>query len=1252
MSSTVTDLSLYPIFKDGLYPVPRLSEDGIFKSLNNSTNIKESKKIQEYIKTKNEVHLVDKQGQTLLFVAIQNNNLEMMKMIFMHHPYIPEGCKILLSENIDNIGKKHRQYIDQNKDILDLEIPVRYFNSEDPNNFNLAEYDAVQDINLAYWMAALGRNDILEILIDAGLKSYPIFDNNLFHHSKNGVMVAKNPVSEDTVNNLSYLMLILCAGYPVDSKVQIQGQILGKNLFCLAVESENIRAIKVLLSFGADINQTLKITSNDKEYRLSALFWACDNDNLELVQLLLEKKANINQGVEDGFPLLIAAERGNIEILNLLLNSKEIDYRIRNSDERDALHSAAANGSVECMTHLLNTGKFDINSVSKKGHTILFEAILNKNVPLVRYLLQQKADPNIQEEIQGFTPLLYSLLYNLETTRILILEGKADIDLCNFKKESPLMMAVYSGNLESVKFLLEQGADPTQKTMGGHTLINCVADSNHDSTDILEYLIEKQFIPDITREENKDDKLVIHSLQMLFAGAVEFNKINVLRFILKFIKTSVRHALTVAMNHEINECRVLLFETYIAQQFKNLSHDLNITEEMAQKILQKLSKTLADLKVAIGFLNEKEDPTVEYAGGDLYSIELKHFLPKNVKTKRSHLNILRDEIKEALKKIVKMMDEKPLSEINFQTVIWENSDNYKEIQEDMEIKKCIEHRSALINDALCIEMRFTTAIRSHFNTKKEVLALLELCDEIKNDVLILNESLKGKMIQSQTTAKNNLNKRDRSKGIQDKITSNIEQSEKISEIKVTIETLRNESIDLEQLFYSEYARNHVDMEQMCNEGNVEEAEKMLQSLKAYLTKYISLHESLKTEKNTIEEIHSNIQSQFNIVEKQLRALQREDERLRARSQALIDAKTAEEKKRLEEEQNEELRRVRQEKADAERRQCYLANREAYRLEKENKRKREALKERHRAHLEKRAVLLMTESGCQSKAISCEKYQPLLFSQRISSKTPGNLTLDRAGGGISDQLQNIETKLRAEHETDLLEHCVEAAVEMNRSISEKGKTNTRELLRILKVQRNALLGTLARCMEYLKRLKNDDMFSSSFARKFRNYLFKGNRFLLHEKLNKDEVIHLNAEIINLVNEIIFCIRTEELEGVDAIASIKSSLFTQIKQEAEIFKPGIVPSMSLCTNGIKLANKEFMFYESCQDINPLLLECAKNYSLAARGTFSMWMRDFYTSKYKESEAYKIELDGYINEGNRIRHGAVATNETNETRDRCKL
>ena len=99
--------------------------------------------------------------------------------------------------------------------------------------------------------------------------------------------------------------------------------------------SGDVQKLSDLITQGADVNQT-------EEQGLSPLHVAAGQGNCEVVQLLVDAKANINLATTDGkgiYPLFVASEKGHCEVVRLLL-SANANINLATTDGKSSLFVA------------------------------------------------------------------------------------------------------------------------------------------------------------------------------------------------------------------------------------------------------------------------------------------------------------------------------------------------------------------------------------------------------------------------------------------------------------------------------------------------------------------------------------------------------------------------------------------------------------------------------------------------------------------------------------------------------------------------------------------------------------------------------------------------------------------------------------------------------------------------------------------------------------------------------------------------
>jgi ankyrin repeat protein len=291
----------------------------------------------------------------------------------------------------------------------------------------------------------------------------------------------------------------------------------GQTVLMAATRTGDLDAVRTLLNAGADANAT------EPQLQFTALMLAAEAGHTPVVRALLDHEADARARTRTGptpgprlpcvnrtgcgshgvgiirgglpergkrdpipgamTPLMYAAREGHIEIARMLLDAGA-DVNEADKNDIGPLLMAISNNHIGMARFLVDRGA-DIHAADWYGRTPLFAAIEIRNVDLhyvtfehmvtaedrrdaldfIRFLLERGADPNIRvKEVPPLRRWLYLLGGSL-----------AWVD---FTGQTPFLLASLSGDVSTMRLLLEHKADPHIPTFAGTTPLMAAAGVN------------------------------------------------------------------------------------------------------------------------------------------------------------------------------------------------------------------------------------------------------------------------------------------------------------------------------------------------------------------------------------------------------------------------------------------------------------------------------------------------------------------------------------------------------------------------------------------------------------------------------------------------------------------------------------------------------------------------------------------------------------------------------------------------------
>ncbi|KAF4788828.1 Niemann-Pick C1 protein [Turdus rufiventris] len=164
-----------------------------------------------------------------------------------------------------------------------------------------------------------------------------------------------------------------------------------------------------------------------------------------------------------------AARKGNLALLQLLLNSGRVDVDCKDSLGTTALMVASYYGHIDCVRELVLQGA-DINLQRESGATSLFFAAQQGHNDVVKFLFSFGASTEFKNK-DGGTALLAACQYGHAKVVETLLKHGANIHDQLYDGASAIFLAAQGGYLDVIRLLLSSGAKVNQPRQDGTTAL-------------------------------------------------------------------------------------------------------------------------------------------------------------------------------------------------------------------------------------------------------------------------------------------------------------------------------------------------------------------------------------------------------------------------------------------------------------------------------------------------------------------------------------------------------------------------------------------------------------------------------------------------------------------------------------------------------------------------------------------------------------------------------------------------------------
>ncbi len=224
-----------------------------------------------------------------------------------------------------------------------------------------------------------------------------------------------------------------------------------------AIRKNDLKLVRLLLEKKANVS------ARDK-FKDTALMKAVSEGNLEIVKLLIKYDANINDTNKYGWSVLMRAiSSRNEEIVKYLIDKGvNVEYTKKNGDNALIWASGDRFYYGEYRFQWIHSSSWGAHHFKSKGgfnNFLILRSGLKNNLKMIKLLIEAGVNINHHNRF-GIDALISSVAVENINSINWLLENGADINQVYYRN-SALIKAAKNGNIKIVQYLIKKGADPT-----------------------------------------------------------------------------------------------------------------------------------------------------------------------------------------------------------------------------------------------------------------------------------------------------------------------------------------------------------------------------------------------------------------------------------------------------------------------------------------------------------------------------------------------------------------------------------------------------------------------------------------------------------------------------------------------------------------------------------------------------------------------------------------------------------------------